>query len=65
MPKLKTKKSAAKRFSRTKTGKFKAKRAFASHLATGKSPKRRRKFRIALVTTTADTSRIAKMLPYG
>lgn len=65
MPKMKTKKSAAKRFSRTKTGKFKAKKAFGAHLLTNKSPKRRRNFRAPAVMSKADTPRIAKMLPYG
>ena len=36
MPKLKTNKAAAKRFKRTKSGKFKRNCAFARHLMTGK-----------------------------
>ncbi|MBI3327438.1 MAG: 50S ribosomal protein L35 [Nitrospinae bacterium] len=36
MPKLRTKRGAAKRFRKTATGKFKAKRAFMRHLLTHK-----------------------------
>lgn len=65
MPKMKTNKSAAKRFSKTKTGKFKAKKAFGAHLLTSKSPKRRRNFRSPLIASKSDMDRIAKMLPYA
>jgi|GEM_PF-708884 len=40
MPKMKTNKSASKRFKVTKTGKIKRHKAFASHLKTHKSAKR-------------------------
>lgn len=65
MPKMKTKKSAAKRFTKTKSGKFKAKKAFGAHLLTHKSAKRRRKFRSSLVVSKADSDRIEGMLPYA
>lgn len=65
MPKLKTNKSAAKRFTKTKNGKFKAKKAFGAHLLTNKSSKRRRNFRQPMVVSSADTDRVAKMLPYA
>ncbi|MEO0143864.1 MAG: 50S ribosomal protein L35 [candidate division WOR-3 bacterium] len=48
MPKIKTKKSAAKRFKITKGGKgnkIKCFHAYHSHLATGKSSKRLRRLR--------------------
>lgn len=65
MPKLKTRKGAAKRFKSTKSGKFKYNRAFARHILTKKSPKRRRNLRRAGIVSSADQKRIERMLPYG
>ena len=62
---MKTNKSAAKRFRSTKSGKFKRKSAFAAHLLTGKSPKRRRKLRKTSLLSEVDTARVKRMLPYG
>ncbi|MBM4321091.1 MAG: 50S ribosomal protein L35, partial [Deltaproteobacteria bacterium] len=42
MPKLKTNRSAAKRFRSTATGKLRRQKAFASHILTKKSRKRKR-----------------------
>ena len=42
MPKMKSKKSAVKRFEKTKKGKIKRKKAFSSHILTKKSRKRKR-----------------------
>ena len=42
MPKLKTRKAAAKRFQATGGGKFLRRRAFRNHLLDHKSPKRKR-----------------------
>ncbi|MFY7696258.1 MAG: 50S ribosomal protein L35, partial [Cyanobium sp.] len=42
MPKLKTRKAAAKRFRATGSGKFVRRRAFRNHLLDHKSPKRKR-----------------------
>lgn len=65
MPKLKTNKAAAKRFKKTKNGKFKRGMAFASHLLTHKSSKRRRKLRTAVVLGPEDVKRVKRMLPYA
>lgn len=65
MPKMKTNKSAAKRFKRTKSGKFKRSKAFGAHLLTHKSAKRRRNLRKSGILTAADTRRVKGMLPYG
>jgi len=65
MPKLKTNKSAAKRFKSTKSGKFKRSKAFGAHLLTSKSAKRRRNLRKAGMLSTADEKRVKGMLPYG
>lgn len=42
MPKMKSKKSAVKRFEKTKKGKIKRNKAFSSHILTKKSRKRKR-----------------------
>jgi large subunit ribosomal protein L35 len=64
MPKMKTHRGAAKRFKKTKTGKIKRRRAFASHILTKKSPKRKRRLRQATLLDKSDMKRVAKLLPY-
>ena len=65
MPKMKTKKCAAKRFKTTKSGKFKRSKAYGAHLLTKKSPKRRRNLRKAGILSETDQKRVQAMLPYG
>ena len=65
MPKIKTNSAAAKRFKRTKSGKFKRHKAFASHLKTKKSAKRTRNLRKALILSPADRERVNRLLPNG
>jgi len=62
---MKTNKSASKRFKVTKTGKIKRHKAFASHLKTHKSAKRRRNLRKADILEPEDMDRVKRMLPYG
>lgn len=64
MPKLKTKKGAAKRFRFTKKGKIKRKKASLRHNLTGKSSKRKRNLRKSGIVTT-EVKAVKKMLPYG
>jgi len=64
MPKMKTNKGAAKRFRRTKNGKVKRMKAFASHIFTKKSPKRKRHLRQATVVSPADEPRMKRLIPY-
>jgi len=64
MPKIKTNKSAAKRFSFTKKGKIKRRQSFSRHLATAKTAKRKRKLRRAGLVDKADAGRIKKLMPY-
>ena len=45
MPKMKTRRGAAKRLKLTKSGKIKRHKAFASHILTKKSTKRKRNLR--------------------
>ena len=59
MPKMKTHKGAAKRFSVTGTGKVKRAKAYKSHILTKKSPKRKRNLRR---NTTVGTNGEAKVL---
>jgi len=65
VPKVKTNKSAAKRFKRTKSGKFLRHQAFNRHLKTGKSAKRRRNLRKGLVASDSNVNAIKEMLPYS
>jgi large subunit ribosomal protein L35 len=63
MPKLKTRKCAAKRFKVTKKGKVVRKKADASHIMTKKSSKRRRNLRKSTAVDKADVGRIKQLLP--
>jgi len=65
MPKLKTNKGASKRFKMTSTGKLKRHSAYASHILTKKSKKRKRKLRKNIMVSKADLKRIKKLLPYS
>jgi len=64
MPKLKTNRSAAKRFKITAKGKIKRFKAFDSHLLTKKSPRRKRALAHPTLVSKADKKRIKKLLPY-
>lgn len=64
MPKMKSKKAATKRFSKTGTGKVKRNHAFTSHLLEGKSPKQKRKLRKSAVMAKGDTKRIEQLIAY-
>jgi large subunit ribosomal protein L35 len=65
MPKIKTRRAAAKRFTTTGTGKFKRNKAFKSHILEKKTPKRKRNLRKAAIATSADRNRVKRMLPYA
>ena len=62
--KLKTHRGAAKRFKRTKNGKFMRGNAFSQHILTSKTRKRKRGLKGTTTVSKADTPRIARMLPY-
>ena len=64
MPKMKTRRAAAKRFSATGTGKLKRNKAFTSHILETKSPNRKRNLRKSTVATEADYKRLKDCLPY-
>ena len=65
MPKQKTNRSAAKRFRKTGSGKFRRNKAFHSHILTKKSPKRKRQLGATLQIADADVKAVRKMLPYS
>jgi large subunit ribosomal protein L35 len=65
MPKLKTKRSAAKRFTFTKNGKIKRNKAYRSHILTKKSRERKRKLRHNTLVSDQDVKRVQQMLPYS
>lgn len=65
MPKLKTRKAAAKRFKVTGSGKFMRRRAFLNHLLDHKSPKRKRYLGTMAVVDERDADNVARMLPYS
>lgn len=63
MPKIKTRRAAAKRFTVTGTGEFKRNKAFKRHILEKKSQKRKRNMRKAALITGADYKRVKLMLP--
>lgn len=63
MPKIKTKKSAAKRYSVTGTGKIKYKKQGLRHILTKKSTKRKRNLRSSGILCKTEEKRIKKLLP--
>ena len=66
MPKMKTKKSGAKRFSLTGTGKVKYKKMNLRHILTKRSQKRKRQLRATGILAEADARKVRKqILPYG
>lgn len=64
MPKIKTHRGAAKRFSLTKSGKVKRGHAYKSHILTKKSTKRKRGLRKTAYASPANAATIKKLIPY-
>ncbi len=64
MPKLKTNRSAAKRFKKTGSGKIKRMKPGARHILTKKTTKRKRHLRKGVLVDKTDMKRVEKMLPY-
>lgn len=64
MPKIKTNRGAAKRFSKTGSGKVKRAHAFTSHILTHKSRKRKRNLRQANTVASVDHKNICALIPY-
>jgi large subunit ribosomal protein L35 len=64
MPKLKTKRGAAKRFRKTASGKIKRSRAFRRHNLSSKGPARKRRLRKAVVADATNQKALERLLPY-
>jgi len=64
MPKMKTKRSAAKRLKRTASGRLKRAGAWKQHKLEKKHPKRRRKLRATKLIDKADEPRLKTLVPY-
>ena len=64
MPKLKTVKGAAKRFTRSASGKIKHRQSHRSHILTKKSTKRKRHLRTMNAVHDSDQKAVARMIPY-
>lgn len=64
MPKMKTNRSAAKRFKLTGTGKLKRAKAYCNHKLTKKSTKTKRNLRKTAYVSVTQEKTIKKILPY-
>lgn len=64
MPKMKTHRGAAKRFSKTGTGKIKRNQGYRRHLLESKSSKRKRQLRGTVIMAKGDAKRIAQLITY-
>ena len=65
MPKMKTRKAAAKRFKITGTGKYRHFRAGRRHIQQKKNAKRRRRLRTDAEVKHTELRRLKAALPYG
>jgi len=64
MPKMKTNRGAAKRFRSSASGKVMRSKAFASHILTKKSTKRKRNFRKTAEIDASNIKSVKRLLPY-
>ncbi len=65
MPKLKTRRAAAKRFKRSGSGKFIRRKAFKSHLLEHKSTARKSRLSQKTVVRETETENLQLMMPYS
>ena len=65
MPKIKTNRSAAKRFKKTGSGKYVYTKSHANHILTKKTTKRKRSLRQAQLIKKSDIREIKLLLPNG
>lgn len=65
MPKIKTRKSALKRFRKTVTGKFIRRKAFKGHLLEKKTSKRKGRLSRKMVVFKGDAMALRSMIPYA
>lgn len=65
MPKMKTRKCAAKRLKKTGSGKFVHRRAGGRHILSKKSSKRKRRLGQDAGVRSTEIKRVKAALPYG
>lgn len=65
MPKMKTKRAAAKRFKTTGTGKLMKMNANTSHILNKKTTKRKRQLRKAVEVDASNVKMMKRLLPYS
>jgi large subunit ribosomal protein L35 len=65
MPKIKTNRSAAKRFKKTGTGKITYHKSFGSHILSTKSRKRKRALRKSPLVHQSNLKAVKLLLPNG
>ena len=65
MPKMKTRRSAAKRFAVTGSGKFRRRRQNLRHILTKKSAKRRMVLGQSALVDSTNEKAVRRMLPYA
>ena len=64
MPKMKSNRSAAKRFKLTGTGKLKRNKAYKRHILTKKTTKNKRNLRKPAIVDSTNVKTMKKILPY-
>jgi large subunit ribosomal protein L35 len=64
MPKLKTRKAAAKRFERTGSGKIRRRKAYRNHLLQHKTAARKRRLGQKAEVHERDAENVELMMPY-
>jgi large subunit ribosomal protein L35 len=62
MPKMKSSRSAAKRFRFTATGQLRRNQAYVRHILTKKTRKRKRQLRHTTLVAAADVPRVKRLL---
>jgi large subunit ribosomal protein L35 len=65
MPKMKTKKAAAKRYKLTGSGKVRYKKQGLRHILTKKNAKRKRRLRLPAILSAVETKRVKQLMPYA
>ena len=65
MPKIKTSRSAAKRFSTTGSGKFRRRRQNLRHILTKKDAKRRARLGKGALVDSANLKSVKRLMPYA
>ncbi|MHC1790210.1 50S ribosomal protein L35 [Solidesulfovibrio sp.] len=65
MPKMKTNRSAAKRFGKTGSGKFTRRRQNLRHILTKKNAKRSRRLGQGALVDSTNVKAVSRLLPYA